>query len=302
MIVSAKQILRKAMKGKYAVGAFNVYNIETLLAVVKAAEEMRSPVIIQTSASAIKYATLPVLAETIKIAAYSANIKAVIHLDHGKDIQLIKKCIKSGYTSVMFDGSSLPLNKNIAISRKIATLAHKNGVSVEAELGSIGGKEDSGKEEISYTNPEQASMFCEKTGIDSLAISIGTSHGIFKRNAGKLRFDILKKIKETTNIPLVLHGASLVEKRCIKKAKQVEIKIKKAEGIKKNDIKKAIELGICKINVDTDLRLVFSTAMREFYAKNKNSINPREALSYAEEKMKQEIIKHIKLFGSAEKS
>lgn len=301
MLVNSKILLRKARKRRYALGAFNVYNIETIKAVIGAAEKVKSPVILQTSASAINYAGLSILAETIKVASKCSKMPIVLHLDHAKNAQLIKKCINAGYSSIMFDGSDLPFLKNIAITKKITQLAHKRRVSVEAELGTIGGKEDFSSS-IHYTNPKQAEIFIKKTKIDSLAIAIGTSHGAYKSQVKNLKFDILKEIKEKTKIPLVLHGASLIEKREINKAKNYGIKIKKSLGISKGDIKKAIKLGICKINVDTDLRIIFSSAMREFYSKNPSNINPRDALIYAEKEMEKSVIEHLNIFGSAGKA
>jgi len=302
MLVNAKNLLKKASAGRYAVGAFNVYNIETIKAVLSAAEKAKSPVILQTSSSAISYASLAVLAETMKIAARSSRVPVVLHLDHGRDIRLIKKCLKAGYNSVMLDGSALPFGKNANKTKQAAVLAHKYHASAEGEIGTIGGKEDSANNEIQFTNPEQAELFAAKTGIDSLAVGIGTSHGIFKPQSGHLRLDILKEIKKIVNVPLVLHGASLIEKKDIKKARQYGAEIKRSLGVPKAEIKKAIKLGISKINVDTDLRIIFSGAMREFYSKHPDDINPRDALAYAEEEIEKSVIEHMKLFGSVGKA
>lgn len=303
MLVSSKSILKKAQSGRYAVGAFNVYNIETLQAVIRAAEKMRSPVIIQTSKSAIEYAGLEALSGIIKSSAHGAKIPVALHLDHGKSMKLIKNCLKAGYTSIMFDGSLLPFEKNIKETKKVVNLARRYGASVEAELGILGGKEESikNKEKI-YTNPQQALVFTKKTGIDALAVSIGTAHGIFKKQAKHLRFDILKEIRKKVSIPLVLHGASLIDSALIKKARKAGIKIKKAQGISQKDIKKAIGLGICKINIDTDLRLAFTSAMRAYAKKHPSDFNPRDVLRSAEKSAEQSVMKHIKLFGSAGKA
>ncbi len=302
MIVTAKKILQKAQKGKYAVGAFNIYNIETLQAVVRAAEHCKSPVIIQTSESAIAYAGLDILVSLMRIAASSAKVPIAIHLDHGRSISLIKQAINSGYTSVMIDASHFPLEKNIALTKDIVQRAHPKSVSVEAELGIIGGKEDDLIGINWCTDPKQAEEFVKKTKIDSLAVAIGTSHGAYKTKGNHLRLDILKEIRKRVSIPLVLHGASLVQKKDLAKARASGISLEKAQGIPKNQITKAIKLGICKINVDTDLRLAFSTALREHTQRHPESINPRDALSYTEEATQKSVEEHLKLFGSVGKA
>jgi fructose-bisphosphate aldolase class II len=302
MIVTAKKILKKAQKGKYAVGAFNIYNIETLHAVIKAAEHLKSPVIVQTSESAIAYAGLEILAQMMLTVARSSKVPIAVHVDHGRDIPLIKKAIYCGYTSVMIDASHYPLEKNIALTKDIIRSAHSKGVSVEAELGIIGGKEDDLEGTSWCTDPEQAAEFVRRTDIDSLAVAIGTSHGAYKIKGNKLRLDILKEIRKKVSAPLVLHGASLVQRSDLAKAKATGITIKKAQGIPKSQIKKAIHLGICKINVDTDLRLAFSTALREYTQKHPESINPRDPLSFAEKATQKAVEEHLKLFGSVSKA
>lgn len=303
MLVSSKILLEKAKKRGYAVGAFNVYNVETLQAVIRAAEKLKSPVIVQTSESAIRYAGLVTLAEMVKIAAWRTKIPVALHLDHGKDIPLIKKCVKIGYTSIMIDASSLPFEKNIAFTKKVVKIAHARRASVEAEIGTLSGKEDNVMSEgIGYTDPEQARAFARATHCDALAIAIGTSHGSFKPSARKLRFDILKEVRKKVNIPLVLHGASLVDPTLLRNAKSSGISFKKTQGVRSADIKKAIRLGICKINVDTDLRIAFTSALRSFTKKNPSDYNPRDILSSAEKAAEQSVMKHIKLFGSAGKA
>lgn len=302
MIVTTKKILKDAQKRRYAVGAFNIYNIETLQAVVRAAEHCKSPIIIQTSESAIAYAGLETLVSLMRIAAKASKVPIAVHLDHGRNISLMKKAMKSGYTSVMIDASHFPFEKNIALTKDIVQSAHHQGVSVEAELGIIGGKEDDLAGMSWCTDPAQAVEFVRKTHIDSLAVAIGTSHGAYKSNANKLRLDILKEIRKRVSIPLVLHGASLVQKKDIAKARSSGIHLGKAQGIPKQQIQKAIKLGICKINVDTDLRLAFSTALREYTQKHPQSINPRDALSYAEAATQKSVEEHLKLFGSVGKA
>lgn len=303
MLIKGIDVLNKAMRRRYAVGAFNVYNLESLQAVIKAAEHLRSPVIVQTSESAIFYAGLKTIAEMIEISSESARIPVVLHLDHGRNIALIRKCLELGYTSIMFDGSEFNFHKNLELTKKVVELVHGKGASVEAELGRIYGQEDDIKSEnFGYTNPDEAEEFAKKTGIDALAISIGTSHGIYKKRAGRLRFDLLKEIRKKVKIPLVLHGASMVDNIIIKKAKKYGIQVEKSRGIKINDLRNAVRLGISKINVDTDLKIVFTTAMREFMKKHPKDINPRNALAFAMREMQRNVEKHIKIFGSKGKT
>ena len=289
MINSAK-LLNKANKENYAVGAFNINNLEVLKAVVNAASKLKAPVILQTSENAIKYAGLNYLFNMIKAVD---NVEYALHLDHGKELKLIKKCINLGYTSVMFDGSGLKFNDNVRKTKYVVSLAKKKNVSVEAELGMLGNNESF------YTNPDQAKEFVEKTGINSLAISIGTSHGVYKfKNKPSLRFDILKEIKNKTKMPLVLHGASNVPDSITSKLNKLGLKLKNTQGVPDDQIKKAINLGINKVNIDTDLRLAFNLGLR----KSLNNLDPREMLKPAINEM-QKLAEHkIILFGSMGKS
>ena len=289
MINSAK-LLNKANKENYAVGAFNINNLEVLKAVVNAASKLKAPVILQTSENAIKYAGLNYLFNMIKAVD---NVEYALHLDHGKELKLIKKCINLGYTSVMFDGSGLKFNDNVRKTKYVVSLAKKKNVSVEAELGMLGNNESF------YTNPDQAKEFVEKTGINSLAISIGTSHGAYKfKNKPSLRFDILKEIKDKTKMPLVLHGASNVPDSITSKLNKLGLKLKNTQGVPDDQIKKAINLGINKVNIDTDLRLAFNLGLR----KSLNNLDPREMLKPAINEM-QKLAEHkIILFGSMGKS
>ncbi len=301
MLFTGKKVLNKAMKLEYAVGAFNIYNLETLQAVLKGAERLKSPVIVQTSEAAIAYAGFPLLGEMVEIMALSSKVPVVLHLDHGKDIALIRRCLSLGYTSIMFDGSFFNFKKNLRLTKKVVDLVHKKGASVEAELGRIGGSEDNVKGREGYTNPDEAREFAEKTGIDSLAISIGTSHGIFKRKAHELRFDLLQAIRKKVKIPLVLHGASMVDLRLVEKARRYGVKIARSQGVAERDLRKAIQLGISKINVDTDLRIVFTTAMHASLEKRPRDVDPRHALGFARKEMQKSVEKHIKIFGSVGK-
>ncbi|MBM3232623.1 class II fructose-1,6-bisphosphate aldolase [Candidatus Pacearchaeota archaeon] len=302
MIITAKTILNKAQKGKYAVGAFNIYNIETLHAAIDAAENLQSPIIIQTSESAIAYAGLEILIDMMRIAARESKVPIAIHVDHGRDMKLIKKAISIGYTSVMIDASHHPFEENIKLTKEIVKAAKKRNITVESELGIIGGKEDDLEGTSWCTDPKQAVKFVRQTGIDSLAVAIGTSHGAYKVKGDRLRLDILKEIRKRVSIPLVLHGASLVPKHALTKARSLGMQVGKAQGIPKSQIKKAINLGICKINVDTDLRLAFSTALREYTQKHPESINPRDALSYAQKATQRSVEEHLRLFGSVGKA
>jgi len=304
MLVSPKKILDKANLGHYAVGAFNTNNLEFSRAIIEAAEELKSPVILQTSEGAIKYAGLGYLLAILKVAA-KAKVPMAIHLDHGEDLKLIKKCIDAGYTSVMYDGSALPYEKNVANTKKVVSWAHKKGVSVEAELGALAGIEDLvsvSAKDATLTNPDQAVDFVKKTGCDSLAVSIGTSHGAFKaKGKVKLDFERLKKIKTKLKMPLVLHGASGVPAALVKEANKYGAKLGGTKGIPDAAIKQAIKLGINKINTDTDLRIAFVAGVRKALQSDPKNIDPRKILGPAKEAIKAVVKSRIKLFGSADK-
>ena len=303
-LVAMKSLLDKANKNNYAVGAFNVNNLEILEAIIRAAESQKSPVIIQTSEGAISYAGLKVLFSMIKTAVDDAKIPAAIHLDHGRNLSLIKKCINIGYTSVMIDSSHFEFEENIKLTKKVVSLASKKNVSVEAELGTIGGAEESVvSRKIIYTDPSAAKEFVNRTGIDALAVAIGTSHGAFKF-AGKQKLDIsrLKEIKKLVKNPLVLHGASCVPQWLVARANKFGAKISGAEGVPDSQVRLAVKNGINKVNTDTDIRLAFTEAVRETLAKNKKEFDPRKILSPARDTI-QKIVEHrIKLFGSCRKA
>jgi len=279
MLVTGKEILDHANKNGYAVGAFNVNNMEIVQAIVEAAEETNSPVILQASQGGIKYAGIEYIAQLAKVAAEKVKVPVAIHLDHGTDFQQIMLCIRHGFTSVMIDGSKHQLKDNIDITKKVVEIAHAVGVSVEAELGKIGGTEDDisvDEREATFTDPEEAKLFVEETGVDSLAIAVGTAHGVYKGEP-KIDFNRIKIIKELVGIPLVLHGSS---------------------GVPADSIKKAVEAGINKINIDTDLRIAFTQAIKDFIKDNPNNIDPRKVLSPAREAMKEVIKEKMILFGS----
>ena len=306
MFVSPQKYLEDGRERKYAVPHFNTSDLESTQAIIEAAVELNSPVILATSSSAIKYAGLKRISALARIYGEQVDIPVALHLDHGPDLTLVKKCLGAGYTSVMMDGSYLPFKKNIAITKKVVKLAHKRKVAVEAELGKLEGIEDDvkvKKGEGHLTDPDQALDFVKQTGVDSLAIAIGTSHGAYKfKGKSRLDFKRLKKIADIVDIPLVLHGASSVPARLVRLANRYGAEIENARGVSEADLKKAIELGISKINTDTDLRLAFTAAIRETLAKNKKEFNPRTILESAIEEMKQIAKEKIILFNSKNKS
>ncbi|MBO8168538.1 MAG: class II fructose-1,6-bisphosphate aldolase [Thermoanaerobacteraceae bacterium] len=282
-LVTMTELLEKAEHGKYAVGAFNCNNMEIIQAIVAAAEEENAPVIIQASQGAIKYAGLDYITAMVKTAAENTDIPIALHIDHGTSFEQVMRCIRRGFTSVMIDGSKLPLEENIALTNKVVEVARAVGVSVEAELGKIGGTEDDisvSEWEASLTDPEEAKVFVEATGVDALAIAIGTAHGQYKGEP-KLDFDRLKRVRELVDIPIVLHGSS---------------------GVPADSIRKAIELGVRKINIDTNLREAFVNRAREVMAEKPDEIDPRKILGPARDAMKEVIKEKIRLFGSSQKA
>lgn len=283
MLVSGKEILQHAHENNYGVGAFNVNNMEIVQAIIEAAEETKSPVILQASQGGLQYAGVEYIAELGKVAARNASVPVAIHLDHGTDFEQVVKCVRHGFTSIMIDGSKHDFEENIAITNKVLEVCEPIGVSVEAELGKIGGTEDDitvAEKDATFTDPQEAKEFVERTGVDSLAIAVGTAHGVYKGKP-ELDFDRIKIIKETLNMPLVLHGSS---------------------GVAAEDIQKAVSLGINKINIDTDLRLAFSKAIHDFVAENPDVIDPRKIIGPAREAMKEKVKEKMILFGSAGKA
>ncbi|MBR2578640.1 MAG: class II fructose-1,6-bisphosphate aldolase [Clostridia bacterium] len=298
-LVNTKKMLEKAYNEGYAVGAFNVNNMEIIQGITEAASEMRSPLILQASAGARKYAGSVYLRKLVEAATeLHRDIPIALHLDHGESFEICKECIESGFTSVMIDGSALPYEKNIEVTAKVAEYAHKYGVTVEAELGSLSGVEDNisiEKEKSFYTNPDQVVDFAKKTGIDSLAIAIGTSHGAYKFKPGQkreLRFDILSEIeKKIPNFPIVLHGASSVIPEFVSEINEFGGDIKEALGIPEELLSKAAKMSVCKINVDSDLRLAMTAKIRRSLYENPSNFDPRKYLSPAREAIKS-IVKH----------
>ncbi|MCW4005619.1 MAG: class II fructose-1,6-bisphosphate aldolase [Candidatus Bathyarchaeota archaeon] len=305
MLVTNKDLMVPAMEGGYAIPALNVQNLESLTAVAEAAVEEKSPVILAVSPSVVKYAGLPYISGLAKTAAQLSAVPMSIHLDHGEDFEVASKCVEAGFTSIMIDGSFLKLEENIALTKKVVDMAHPKGVSVEAELGRLAGVEERSVEEKDaiLTDPETAKDFVEQTGVDTLAVAIGTSHGAYKfKSQAKLDHERLKKIGEKTSIPLVLHGASSVPQWLIDKAAKYGAQLGNAKGIPEEEIKKAISLGIAKVNVDTDLRLAFTGAVRESLMTAPQNFDPRKILGPARAAMKEVAKSKMQLFGSSGKA
>jgi len=305
MLVTSKDLLLSARQRAYAVGTFNVNNLESLLAVVEAAVEEKSPVIVAVTPSAIRYAGLAYLAKIVKTAAESAPVSMSLHLDHGENLETVSECAEAGFTSVMIDGSFLSFEENVALTKRVVDFTHRKGVSVEAELGRLAGVEESTVEEKEavLTDPEVTEEFVERTDVDALAVAIGTSHGAYKfKGEAKLDFERLKLIRERVDVPLVLHGASSVPAWITEKAVKYGAELAGAKGIPEDQIKKAISLGITKINIDTDLRLAFTATIREFLANNPREFDPRKILGPAKEAMEDIVKSKMRLFGSSGKA
>jgi fructose-bisphosphate aldolase, class II len=304
MLVTTAEMLRDAQKGGYAVGHFNTSNMELTQAIIEAASELRSPVIVATSVKALEYLPISELGAMIRRMAEQAPVPVALHLDHGPSLEWVELCLAYGWSSIMIDASSKPYNENIAITRDAVEISRPQGIPVEAELGQLKGVEDwVTAENHVFTDPQAAKEFVARTGCSSLAVAIGTSHGAYKfSGTSKLDFERLKKIRELVDIPLVLHGASATPKELVDKANQYGAKLENVTGVSEEDIKTAISLGICKINTDTELRLAFTAALREFYGTHPTDIDPRAALACAREAVKKEVKHRIELFGSAGKA
>ena len=305
MLVTNKDLMVPARRNGYGIGAFNVNNLEAVLAVAEAATEEKSPAIVAVTPGAIKYGGLPYLSRIVRTAAELASVPVALHLDHGEDFETASKCVGAGFTSVMIDGSSLKFEDNTALTKRVVEMAHPKGVSVEAELGRLAGVEESTVEEKDaiLTDPAVAKEFVDQTGVDTLAVAIGTSHGAYKFKAEpKLDFERLKLITKQVSIPLVLHGASSVPSWIIEKASKYGAELGGAKGIPEEHIQKAISMGIAKINIDTDLRLAFTAAVREVLANSPKEFDPRKILGPAKEAMKQVIKGKMRLFGSSGKA
>lgn len=296
--VTTKEMFEKAYAGGYAIGAFNVNNMEIVQGITEAAKELNSPVILQVSAGARKYAKHAYLVKLVEAALIDTDLPIALHLDHGDDFEICKACIDGGFTSVMIDGSKHSFEDNIALTKKVVEYAHAHGCVVEGELGKLAGIEDDvnvSAENASYTRPEEVEEFVTRTGVDSLAIAIGTSHGAFKFKPGQkplLRFDILEEVgRRLPNYPIVLHGASSVSKQYVDIINQFGGKLDDAIGIPEEMLRQAAGMAVCKINIDSDLRLAFTAGVREHFAQNPNHFDPRQYLTPARNNIK-EVVKH----------
>ena len=308
-LVTSKELFQKAYKEGYAIGAFNINNMEMMQGIIEACKECKSPVILQVSNSARKYANPIYLKQMVKAAEESSKLPIVLHLDHGADFESCKAAIDDGFTSVMIDASHYPLAKNIEITKEVVKYAHDRGVVVEAELGQLAGIEDEvnvSAEHASYTSPDEVYEFTTKTNIDSLAIAIGTSHGAFKFKKGQkpqLRFDILEEVeRRLPNFPIVLHGASSVPADKVALINKFGGKMEDAIGIPDEMLRKAASMAVCKINIDSDLRLAFTAAIRQYLAENPSHFDPRQYLGAARTAL-QEVVKYklINVLGSNNK-
>ena len=297
-IVTTKEMFKKAYEGGYAIGAFNVNNMEIIQGITEGAKMENAPVILQVSAGARKYAKHVYLMKMIEAAIEDTDLPIVVHLDHGPDFETCKSCIDGGFTSVMIDGSHLPFEENIALTKKVVEYAHsqKNYVTVEAELGRLAGVEDDVKvsaEDSSYTHPDEVEEFATRTGCDSLAIAIGTSHGAFKfKGEPKLRFDILEEVgRRLPGFPIVLHGSSSVPQDLVAKVNQYGGNMPGAIGVPEDQLRKAPSLAVCKINIDSDLRLAMTASIREHFALHPADFDPRQYLKPARQAIK-ELVAH----------
>lgn len=279
-LVTTKDMFKKAYEGHYAVGAFNVNNMEIVQGIVDAAKEEESPLILQVSAGARKYAKHAYLLHLVQAALEDTDLPIALHLDHGADFEICKACVDGGFTSVMIDGSKYPFEENIELTKRVVDYAHSKGVVVEAELGKLAGVEDAVKvntKDATYTDPDQAVEFVERTGVDSLAIAIGTSHGAYKfKGKPELDFARLEKISNLLpNFPLVLHGASTVIPAFVEECNRYGGKLDGAQGVPEDMLLKAGKYGVCKINIDTDLRLAMTASIRKYLAEHPEDFDPR---------------------------
>ncbi len=309
-LVNTREMFKKAYEGGYAIGAFNVNNMEIVQGIVEACKELNSPVILQASGGARKYAHSAYLTAMVKAAVEETGLPIALHLDHGNSFELCKDCIDSGFTSVMIDGSHLPYEENVALAKQVAEYAHERNVTVEAELGQLAGIEDEvnvDADKASYTDPGQVQDFVTRTGVDSLAIAIGTSHGAYKFKPGQkpqLRFDILQEVMDRLpGFPIVLHGASSVMPEYVAMINQFGGKMDDAIGIPEDMLRKAASMAVCKINVDSDLRLAMTAGVRKHLAENPSHFDPRQYLGDGRDAITA-VVKHKieKVLGSANRA
>lgn len=295
-LVTSKDMFKKAYEEKYAVGAFNVNNMEIIQGIVAAAQIEQSPLILQVSAGARKYASPIYLKKLVEAAVEETNLPIVLHLDHGEDFEICKACVDDGFTSVMIDGSQHPFEENIALTKKVVEYAHAKGVVVEAELGRLAGIEDAvnvSDKDATFTDPDEAVEFVERTGVDSLAIAIGTSHGAFKfKGEPRLDFERLETIsKLLPNFPIVLHGASSVPQEFVTLTNKYGGQVPGAQGVPESMLSQAAKLGVCKINIDTDLRLAMTASIRKTFVENPEAFDPRKYLGPGRQAI-QDMVQH----------
>lgn len=306
-LVTSTDMFKKAYQGGYAVGAFNVNNMEIIQGIVEAAEEEQAPLILQVSAGARKYANPIYLRKLVEAAIETTGLDICLHLDHGGDFEICKSCVDSGFTSVMIDASQRPFEENIALTKKVVDYAHDHGVVVEAELGKLAGIEDAvniAERDATFTDPDEAVEFVERTGCDSLAITIGTSHGAFKfKGKPQLDFERLYKIADLLpGYPLVLHGASSVPKEFVDLCNQYGGQIPGAKGVPEDMLRKASKSGVCKINIDTDLRLAMTASIRQIFIEHPEYFDPRQYLGPGRSAIKAMVAHKIKnVLGASNK-
>jgi fructose-bisphosphate aldolase class II len=309
-LVTTTEMFKKAYEGGYAIGAFNVNNMEIIQGITEAAAKLNAPLILQVSAGARKYANHTYLTKLVEAAVIETGLPIALHLDHGADFETCKSCIDGGFTSVMIDGSHLTYEENVALTKKVVEYAHAHSVTVEGELGRLAGVEDDvqvSEEDSSYTNPDEVYDFVTKTGVDSLAIAIGTSHGAFKFKPGqdpKIRLDILEEIeKQLPGFPIVLHGASSVVPEFVDEINKFGGKMDNAIGIPESELRKAAQKAVCKINIDSDLRLAMTAAIRKYMAENPSHFDPRQYLSPARDAIMEMVAHKIEfVLGCANKA
>lgn len=309
-LVNTKEMFKKAYNEGYAIGAFNVNNMEIVQGITNAGKDLNSPLILQVSAGARKYASHTYLVKLVEAAVIETPVPIALHLDHGDSFELCKSCIDGGFTSVMIDGSHLGYEENIALTKKVVEYAHPRNVTVEAELGRLAGIEDSvdvSAEDASYTKPSQVEDFVERTGVDSLAIAIGTSHGAYKFKPGQkpeLRFDILKEVeKKLPGFPIVLHGASSVIPEFVKMINEHGGAMPDAIGIPEEMLREAAKMAVCKINIDSDLRLAMTATIRKYFDEHPSHFDPRQYLGPAREAIYNMVSHKIKtVLGSSNKA
>lgn len=303
-LVTMKEILEDASKRSYGVGAFNINNLEFLQAIIEAAEEENSPVIIAISEGAMKYGWVELLSTMVKTAAMNTKVPVALHLDHGKNFDKILTAIRYGFTSIMIDASDKSYEENVKLTKEVVKVAHPLGITVEAELGRLLGKEDEVESDVAiYTDPDDAKRFVDETEIDALAVAVGTSHGAYKfKGEAKLDIERIKKINSLTGVPLVLHGASGVPHELVEEAQKYGAVLKGAKGVPNEEIKKAIEAGIRKINIDTDLRISFLLGVRKYLSEHPEIFDPRKYLGEGRAQVKETVKKKMQLFGSSGKA